>query len=128
MKQIRYGKPDFPTGFHSGLLLNSLVTAHGKSFELTSSEDSVLLTLDDVDNEIPIRTTCTTHFALTPAARDSAWLDMQTDGYFNNGDKSKRFTLDILYRIDQRLRILEAAPAITKLQFFNGLKNIYKNI
>lgn len=128
MKQIRYGKPDFPTGFHGTLLLSSLVAAHGKGFDLTFSEESIILTLDDADNEAPVRTTCTTHFALTPAARDSAWLDSQTDGYFNNGDKSKRFTLEILYRIDQRLRLLESAPAITKLQFFNGIKNIYKNI
>lgn len=56
-----------------------------------------------------------------------AIAEVQAISYLTNGDKSKQFIFTILYMCDQRLRVLEARPAITRLQFLNGLKQIYKD-
>lgn len=129
MKIIQYGKTDFPTGFDAELLRQNLVTNHGKNFNLSTTDDFITLIIDEiVDNEVAARATCTVHFAKTLAQRVDDLANLQSDTFFFNGDKQKRFLLDLLYRMDQRVRILEAAPAITKVQFFNGIKNIYKAI
>lgn len=47
--------------------------------------------------------------------------------YLSNGSKTNRFVLGLFYLIDQRMRILEAKPAITKAQFLNGIKQLYKD-
>lgn len=129
MKTITYGNVDFPTGFDAEALRQSLMANHGKNFQLMSSDGFVGLIIDElVDNEIAIRATCTTHFAKTAIQRADDIANTQVDSFFLNGDKQKRFLLDLFYRLDQRLRVIEAKPAITKVQFFNGVKQIYKDI
>lgn len=128
MKLISYGKVDFPTGFDAAQLANELTAAHGQAFSLETAVDYVKLNIGDTDNEVAIRATCVAHFSKPPAQRADDAANTQSDQFFINGDKQRRFIFDLFYRLDQRLRVLEAAPAITRAQFFNGLKNIYKNI
>lgn len=47
--------------------------------------------------------------------------------YLSNGSKTNRFLLGLFYSVDQRLRVLEAKPAISKAQFLNGIKQLYKD-
>lgn len=129
MKTIFYGKIDFPAGFDAELLRQSLIANNGKSFNLGTTADSITLVIDEtVDDEVAVRTTCTTHFARTTVQRADDVANTQTDQFFINGDKQKRFILDLFYRLDQRVRVLEGVPTITKQQFFNGVKAIYKAI
>lgn len=129
MKIITYGSVDFPNGFDAEALRQSLVANHGKNFQLGTSDGFVGLIIDEtVDNEVAIRATCAVHFAKTAIQRVDDIANTQVDSFFLNGDKQKRFLLDLFYRLDQRLRVIEAKPAITKVQFFNGVKQIYKDI
>lgn len=125
MRKVLYSPTDFPNGFDADQLRRILVTNFGQAFGLQTAADFILLIIDEtVDNEINIRAACTNYFILTLAQKD----DINVDTFFTNGDKQRKFLLDLFYRVDQRLRILEVAPAITKQQFFNGIKTIYKNI
>lgn len=128
MKQIIYTPTDFPTDFLAEQLANELISVHGQNFAIsTLPSQRVTLTLNDTDNEAAIRATCLTHFAKTPQQRLDDLADAQAVAAMNNGDKNRKFFLEVFYQIDQRLRIVEARPAITKQVFVNGLKNIYKN-
>lgn len=129
MKKITYKTIDFPTGFLADQMCNELIAAHGKSFNLTATPGELLeLTLDDTDNEAAIRITCIAHFAKTPAQRTTDLADLQAVSSMGNGNKDRRFMIEMLYQADQRFRVLESRPAITKLQFTNGIKNIYRDI
>lgn len=56
-----------------------------------------------------------------------AIAEAQAVAYLGNGSKANRFLLSMFYNADQRLRVLEAKPAITKAQFLNGIKQLYKD-
>lgn len=47
--------------------------------------------------------------------------------YLSNGSRTNRFVLSLFFLLDQRMRVLEAKPAITKAQFLNGIKQLYKD-
>lgn len=88
--------------------------------------------IDPLDQVVPIRplplsTWDGKQWIAPDPAIVAALSDTQAIAYFANGDKSKQFLLTLLYMTDQRLRILEAKPAITRVQFLAGVKQIYKD-
>ena len=62
--------------------------------------------------------------AVTQAQIDSTKKESRLRGKFTSREDT---SLLLYYKIDKRLRVLEGKPAITKEQFWNGVKTIHKN-
>lgn len=66
---------------------------------------------------------------------DAVWIapdpiviaENEAIAYFTFTQKHRQFIFTLFYILDQRLRILEAKPAITRLQFLTGIKQLYKD-
>lgn len=105
------------------LQLNSIVVAAGGDPIAAFYEDGTLFVPDVAQAALDVAVA-----AHDDAAAVDAVNDAQIDDATLAAKGERRLTFELFYLMDERVRVLEGAPAITRAQFKNQVKSVNRGL
>ena len=105
------------------LQLNSIVVAAGGDPIVAFYQEGTLFVPDVTQAALDAAVA-----AHNDAAAVDAFKDAEIDAATVAGKGGRRLLFELFYLLDERLRVLESAPAITRAQFKNQIKTVNRGL